>query len=191
MTTSTFANYPYPLTDRERLNLSKTIDHTQLNSIPEMWSVLAAKCGDVVALSSPHAKVPVSYTYSELNTEIQLFATGLQALGVQPRTGVAIFADNSPRWLIVDQGTMLAGAFNAVRGAQAETQELLSILENSGATALIVEDLQLLQRLSGDISGRQIDLVILLSDESGSELDTPLKVCDKSPAYCPSFVRKF
>ena len=176
MTTSTFANYPYPLTDRERLNLSKTIDHTQLNSIPEMWSVLAAKCGDVVALSSPHAKVPVSYTYSELNTEIQLFATGLQALGVQPRTGVAIFADNSPRWLVVDQGTMLAGAFNAVRGAQAETQELLSILENSGATALIVEDLKLLKRLSGDIPRRQIDLVILLSDESGSELDTPLKV---------------
>ena len=176
MTTSTFANYPYPLTDRERLNLSKTIDHTQLNSIPEMWSVLAAKCGDVVALSSPHAKVPVSYTYSELNTEIQLFATGLQALGVQPRTGVAIFADNSPRWLVVDQGTMLAGAFNAVRGAQAETQELLSILENSGATALIVEDLKLLKRLSVDIPRRQIDLVILLSDESGSELDTPLKV---------------
>ncbi len=175
MTTSRFDNYPYQLTDRERQNLSTTIDYTHINSIPEMWSILAAKCGDVVALSSPHAKVPVTYTYQELKTQIELFAAGLQSLGVQPRTGVAIFADNSPRWLIVDQGTMLAGAFNAVRGAQAETQELLSILDNSEAKALIVEDLNTLKRLIAGMSGKQVELVILLSDES-SELDTPLKV---------------
>jgi long-chain acyl-CoA synthetase len=179
METSRFDNYPYPLTDRERQNLSRTIDYTQINSIPEIWAIVAAKCGDVVALNAPHQNPSLTLTYQELATQIQLFATGLQALGVQPHTGVAIFADNSPRWMIVDQATMLAGAFNAVRSSQAETQELLSILDNSGAKALIVEDLKTLKRLITDISGRQIELIILLSDEA-SDLETPIKMVNFS-----------
>jgi long-chain acyl-CoA synthetase len=175
METARFDNYPYPLTDRERQNLSQTIDYTHINSIPEIWAIAAAKCGDVVALNAPHQKPPLALTYQELAEQIQLFATGLQALGVQPHTGVAIFADNSPRWLIVDQGTMMTGAFNAVRSSQAEAQELLSILDNSEAKTLIVEDLKTLQRLIADIPSRQIDLIILLSDET-SDLETPLKI---------------
>ena len=98
METARFDNYPYTLTDRERQNLSKTIDYTQINSIPEIWAIVAAKCGDVVAVNAPHQKPPLALTYRELATQIQLFATGLQGLGVQPHKGVAIFADNSPRW---------------------------------------------------------------------------------------------
>jgi long-chain acyl-CoA synthetase len=43
-------------------------------------------------------------------------------------TRIALFADNSPRWLIADRGIMSIGAFNAVRSSQAETQELFSKL---------------------------------------------------------------
>jgi long-chain acyl-CoA synthetase len=175
MATARFDSYPYALTDRERENLSQTIDHTHINSIPEIWAITAARCGDVIALNAPHQNPPLALTYQELATQIQLFATGLQGLGVQPHTGVAIFADNSPRWLIVDQGTMMTGAFNAVRSSQAEAQELLSILDNSEAKTLIVEDLKTLNRLIADIPSRQIDLAILLSDEA-SDLEIPLKI---------------
>jgi long-chain acyl-CoA synthetase len=175
METARFDNYPYALTDRERQNLSQTIDYTHINSIPEIWTVVAAKCGDVIALNAPHQKPPLALTYQELATQIQLFATGLQALEVKQHTGVAIFADNSPRWLIVDQATMMTGAFNAVRSSQAEAQELLSILDNSEAKTLIVEDLKTLNRLIADIPSRQIDLIILLSDEV-SDLETQLKI---------------
>lgn len=175
MATARFDSYPYALTDRERENLSQTIDHTHINSIPEIWAITAARCGDVIALNAPHQNPPLALTYQELATQIQLFATGLQGLGVQPHTGVAIFADNSPRWLIVDQGTMMTGAFNAVRSSQAEVQELLSILDNSEAKTLIVEDLKTLNRLIADIPSRQIDLAILLSDEA-SDLEIPLKI---------------
>jgi long-chain acyl-CoA synthetase len=175
METARFDNYPYALTDRERENLRQTIDYTHINSIPEIWAITAAKCGDVIALNAPHQKPSLALTYQELATQIQLFATGLQGLGVQPHTGVALFADNSPRWLIVDQATMMTGAFNAVRSSQAEAQELLSILDNSEAQTLIVEDLKTLNRLIADIPSRQIDLIILLSDEA-SDLETPLKI---------------
>ncbi len=168
-------DYPYSTTDREWRNLSQTIDYTQIDSIPEMWAILAAKCGSVVALQAPHNKPQVTLTYQELAKQIQLFASGLQSLGVQARTGVALFADNSPRWLIADQGIMFAGAFNAVRSSQAETQELLSILNNSGCQALVVEDLKTLKKIASHLAGLPIGLIILLSDEQ-SELDLPIKI---------------
>jgi long-chain acyl-CoA synthetase len=176
MATSTrLKDYPYATTDRERQNLSRTIDYTQVSSIPAMWEILTARCGDTVALHAPHSKPEVKLTYRELATEIQLFAAGLQSLGVKARTGVALFADNSPRWLIADQGTMLAGAFNAVRSSQAETQELLSILNNSGCQTLVVEDIKTLKKIAKGIENLPIDLIILLSDET-SDLDLSLKI---------------
>jgi long-chain acyl-CoA synthetase len=175
MTTSRLANYPYKITDRERQNLSQTIDYTQINSLPEMWEIVAAKCGDIVALQAPHQKPEIAITYRELAVQVKLFATGLQSLGIQPRTAVALFADNSPRWLIADQGIMLTGAFNAVRSSQAETQELLSILDNSSAKTLVVEDVKTLKKLSSRLAELAIDLIILLSDEQ-TDLDIPIKI---------------
>jgi long-chain acyl-CoA synthetase len=175
MTITKLANDTYAMTDRERQNLSQTINYSQLNSLPGIWSILAAKCGSVVALNSPHSKPQISLTYQEVATQIQLFATGLQTLGVQPHTGVALFADNSPRWLIADQGIMLSGAFNAVRSSQADPQELLSILGNSQAQTLVIEDLKTLNKLTSRLVDLPIDLIILLSDEQ-PDLEIPIKL---------------
>jgi long-chain acyl-CoA synthetase len=174
MTTSRLASYPYQITDREQQNLLKTIDYTQISSVPEIWPILAAKCGSVVCLNAPHISPAISLTYQEVATQIQLFATGLQSLGIQPGRSIALFADNSPRWLIADQGIMSIGAFNAVRSSQAETQELLSILDNSKAQILVVEDLKTLDKLSSQLVSLSINLIILLSDEQ-PDLDLPIK----------------
>jgi long-chain acyl-CoA synthetase len=179
MTTFNFDNYPYALTDRERQLLSQTIEYTQINSIPEIWPIVAAKCGDVVALQAPHLKPEIRMTYREVATEIKLFATGLQSLGIQPHTGVALFADNSPRWLIADQGIMATGAFNAVRSSQADVQELISILDNSQAQTLVVEDLKTLKKLSDRLIDLPIKLIILLSDEN-TDLEIPCKLVNFS-----------
>ena len=197
MTLTKLANDTYAMTDRERQNLGKTINYSKLNSLPEMWSIVAAKAGSVVALNSPHSKPAISLTYQEVATQIKLFATGLQSLGVEQHTAVAIFADNSPRWLIADQGTMLMGAFNAVRSSQADTQELVSILENSGAKVLVVEDIKTLKKLSSKLVELQIGLIILLSDEN-SDLDLPIKTINftqaidlgRSATFTPVAIKK-
>ncbi len=197
MTITKQANDTYAMTDRERQNLGKTINYSQLNSLPEMWSIVAAKAGSVVALNSPHSKPQISLTYQEVATQIQLFATGLQSLGVEARTAVALFADNSPTWLIADQGIMLMGAFNAVRSSQADTQELVSILENSGAKVLVVEDIKTLKKLSNKLVELQINLIILLSDET-PDLDLPIKTINftqaidlgRSATFTPVAIKK-
>lgn len=178
MANNQLSNYPYQVTEIERQNLSQAIDYLHINAIPEIWPIVAAKCGDIVALNAPHQKPEIKITYRELAAQIKLFAAGLQSLGVQPRTGVALIADNSPRWFIADQGIMLTGAFNAVRSSQADTQEIYAIFDNSQAQALVVEDLKTYQKLSGKLSDFPIDLVILLSDETPPE--QPLKVLNFS-----------
>jgi long-chain acyl-CoA synthetase len=70
--------------------------------------------------------VEVVLTYAQLYQQIQQFAVGLQALGVEAEAKVALFADNSPRWLIADHGSIMAGAANVVRWSQAD--RVLSIL---------------------------------------------------------------
>ena len=141
------------MSEIERANLSKLIDYTSIQSIPEIWAIVKQKFGQTVALHDPHSQPEIKLTYTDLYQQIQQFAAGLQALGIEPNPGepipprVALFADNSPRWLIADQGIIMAGAANAVRGATADAEELLDILQDSGSSALLVENLALLRKL--------------------------------------------
>ncbi len=149
-------------------------DYLDLKSLPEIWQITAEKYSDVIALQDPHAKPEVVITYRDLATQIQQFAAGLQALGIQPQAKVALFADNSPRWFIADQGIMTAGGVDVVRSAGAEQQELIYILENSDSTSLVVENAKLLAKLSPQLANLPIQLIVLLSDETPTE-DTSIK----------------
>jgi long-chain acyl-CoA synthetase len=150
--------------DRAFLNLQERYE--QISAIHEIWPIVAQRFGDTVALHDSHGKPSISLTYQELATAIQRFATGLQALGIESRSHVALFADNSHRWLIADQGIMTAGGMNAVRSSTAETEELLYIAQNSRSTVLVVEQVATFQRLRDGLKTLPIRLVILLSDEA-------------------------
>ncbi len=146
-----------------------TFDYTNLQSLPEVWRSTAQKFGNTIALKDPHAKPEVTISYRDLSAKIEAFAAGLQALGIKPQEKVALFADNSPRWFIADQGIMTAGAIDVVRSSGAERQELAYILENSDSTALVVEDNQALSKLSSEVANLPIALIVLLSDETPPE----------------------
>lgn len=162
---------PYQMNDIERGNLSRLIDYTNIQSLPEIWPIAGEKFSNILALHDPHSKPEVKITYGELYQQIKQFASGLQALGfgtssqpnIPPR--VALFADNSPRWIIADQGIMMAGGANVVRGATAEIQELLFILQDSGCSAIVLENLDLYQKLRDRLLDLPIQLIVLLSDE--------------------------
>jgi len=140
-------------------------DYSQLTALSQLWPLTAERYGDLPALYDPHSEPEVRLSYRDLNAQIQQFAAGLQVLGVQPGSKLALFADNSPRWFIADQGIMAAGAANAVRSAQAERQELLYIFRHSDSTGLIVQDLATLNRLRPELDELPVNFVILLADE--------------------------
>jgi long-chain acyl-CoA synthetase len=141
-------------------------DYINLNSLPEVWRSTAEKFGDQIALQDPHGKPEVAINYRDLYSKIQQFASGLQALGIQPQVKIALFADNSPRWFIADQGIMTAGAVDVVRSSGADPQELAYILENSDSEALVVENLNTLTKLKTAIALLPIKAIVVLSDEA-------------------------
>jgi long-chain acyl-CoA synthetase len=154
--------------------MAALVDYRSVKSLPEVWRITAATFPAIAALQDPHSKPPVSLTYGELYQKLEQFAIGLQQLGVQPQDKVAIFADNSPRWFIADQGSMLSGATNVVRSSQADREELLYILADSQSRSLIVEDRKTLDKLRTGLTDLALDFVILLSDET-PDPDFPIK----------------
>lgn len=162
------------ITEREYRALQSLVDYTNVESLPEIWPLAAKKFGNIVALYNPHQKPEVKITYYELSIDIERFAAGLQGLGVnmgedktlRPGERISLIADNSPRWFIADQGIMTAGAVNAVRSAQAEREELLFIIANSGSTGLVVEDIKTFKKLKAGLQDLPIKFVVLLSDET-------------------------
>ena len=159
--------------EQEKINRARAINYDDVRAIPEVWPIVAERHGDVLALIDPHSEPPTRYTYKELAADIKRFAAGLQALGVQPGEKVAIFSENRPRWMVADQGIMTAGAIDAVRGANAEKNELLYILEHSDSVGLIVQDIATLSKLADSLADRHLRFVILLSDEA-AEIEADL-----------------
>ncbi len=161
------------LHELERNNWARSIRYDEVTAIPEVWPIVAGKYGNALALHDPHTSPETKYTYGELAADIKRFAAGLQALGVEPGETIALFSENRPRWLVADQGVMTAGAIDAVRGANADSAELLFILQNSDSIGLIVQDITTLNKLSSDLSGAGLRFIILLTDEA-AELDADL-----------------
>ncbi|MEO1761657.1 MAG: AMP-binding protein [Cyanobacteria bacterium J06629_18] len=158
------------LAQKDQQNLKSVVDYSSVESLPEIWSMAAQRFGNTLALHNPHARPnEVKLTYTELFNQIQQFAAGLQALGVKPQERISLIADNSPRWLIADQGMMTAGAVNAVRSSQADIDELAYILANSDSTVLVAQDLSTFEKLRPRLDDLPIKLAILLTEETAPD----------------------
>ncbi|MDB9315277.1 AMP-binding protein [Spirulina sp. CS-785/01] len=155
--------------------MHKIPDYSLVEALPDIWERMAEQFGDIIALCDSHSEPETRFTYGELYQQIQRFAAGLQGLGMKPEAKVALFADNSPRWFIADQGSMMAGATNVVRSGQADRHELLYIYENSDSTSLIVQDLKTLDQLRPELDDLAVSFVVLLSDETVKS-DEPLRI---------------
>jgi long-chain acyl-CoA synthetase len=169
-------NYAAPsgsplLSESDRARLSGLTDYSAARSIPEIWSIAAQRddATRLVALQDPYAKPEYKLTYAELCRQIQQFAAGLQALGVEAGDRIALFSDNSPRWMIADQGVMTAGAVDVVRSSQADRDELLFMVKDSGSTALIAQDKATLTKLREPLNELPIRFAVMLSDDTLAE----------------------
>ena len=140
---------------KEEKAINRRSDFKKISQVDEIWELLKVEFGNVLAVNSPHSFHPESFTYEELAEKISIAAEAFSQIGVEPDDVVALFAENSPRWLIADQGLMRLGASDSVRGATAPASELRYILEDSNAVGLIVQNSDLWERLS--LNDKQIN----------------------------------
>jgi long-chain acyl-CoA synthetase len=160
-----------------RVSTLQPIDYRNAQSVPEVLARCAQRSdiSGILALHDPHAKPEIKLSYGELDVQVKKFAVGMQSLGVQAGDRIALISDNSPRWLVADLGIMTAGAVDVVRSSQADRDEVVFILGNSGSTGLVVQDKDTLARLRKEMSDLPIRFAILLSDET-PDADDSLKV---------------
>ena len=180
------------LSPQEKANLRHIVDCSNLRSLPELWPVVAERFPNTTALYEPHREPEVRLTYAELERQIRQFADGLQGLfglrsadpasettGEEPEadrlpTRVALFANNSLRWLLADQGILATGACNVVRGADADPAELGYILQDSGSIGLVADSPALLEKLRSHLPESAVAWVVLLDGDT-PEFDIPVK----------------
>ncbi|MFM7887464.1 MAG: AMP-dependent synthetase/ligase [Pseudanabaena sp.] len=152
--------------------MPNSVQHSQppqLSSLWQIWEQGAKAHPDAIALYDPHTKPPVRISYKDTFEQINQFGAGLRSLGVNFGDKVALIADNSPRWLIADQGILAIGAANATRSSQAERSELLYIIEHSDSVAIVVDNLATLKKLEPELHSLPVKQIILLSDETPPE----------------------
>ena len=139
----------------------------KINQVDEIWDLLKDQLGDVLAVDSPHTFHRESFTYKELAENISKAASAFSQVGVRSDDVVALFAENSPRWLIADQGLMRIGATDSVRGATAPPSELKYILEDSNAVGLIVQNSDVWEGLSlNDDQKKSLKFVLQLEGKA-------------------------
>ena len=153
-------------TAREQEALQRHGHVQALERVDSVWPWLAARHGTITAVDAPHATHPERFSFAELDQRIATAPAAFRRQGVQEEDVVALFAENSPRWLVADQGLMRCGAADAVRGAAAPVEELRYILEDCNASALVVQNADLWRRLDLTASQRQgLRLVLQLEGE--------------------------
>ena len=142
----------------------------QLQSCPELWMELAKFSPDKRALLDEHlCDKKIDLTFEQMSHTVQKSASVFSNLGVSKGLNVAIFAENSAVWLLVDHGIQLAGGASAVRGADAPLDELRYIYEHSDSAGVaVLQGPKLLQRLAADAKAKNLGSLGLTNAKFGS-----------------------
>jgi long-subunit acyl-CoA synthetase (AMP-forming) len=82
-------------------------------TVLEVLADVALHHGDRVALKVKRSGAWQTLTWSVYRQRALQVGRALVALGVEPRSGVAILAYNAPEWVLADVGAILAGAWPA------------------------------------------------------------------------------
>ncbi|KAF1892507.1 hypothetical protein Lal_00010973 [Lupinus albus] len=158
-----------PFLESSLLSGNGTVTSDEWKAVPDIWRSSSDKYGDKVAVVDPYHDPPTTLTYNQLEDAILDFTEGLRTIGVRPDEKLALFADNSCRWIIADQGMMASGAVNVVRGSRSSNEELLQIYDHSESVALAVDNLEMFNRI-GELfySKASMRFIILLWGEKSS-----------------------
>ncbi|KAG8481197.1 hypothetical protein CXB51_026011 [Gossypium anomalum] len=151
-----------PSPEKTSLPSNGALASDEWKAVPDIWRSSAEKHGNRVAVVDPYHDPPSTMTYKQLEQEILDFTEGLRVIGVNPEEKVALFADNSCRWLAADQGIMAMGAINVVRGSRSAVEELLHIYSHSESVGLVVDNPEFFNRLAGTFSSKATMRFIVL-----------------------------
>lgn len=118
-----------------------------VDSLPAVLADTVQRRGAKPALGQKVDGRWVEISYERLYERVRDFAAGLAGLGVGSGDAVALMSDNRPEWPIADLAVQSLGAITVPVYPTLEAGQVVHILEDSGAKAAIVENVELLGRV--------------------------------------------
>lgn len=135
-----------------------------------------SRWGDLLALVSTHQGI--RWTWGELGEEVDMIATGLLGLGVEPGDRVGIWAPNCAEWTVVQFATARIGAVLVTINPAYRTSEVKYALNKVGCSVLFTapafksSDYITMLREIGSQSLPQLREIITLGEERHGEFRT-------------------
>lgn len=146
----------------------------RFSTIPEMFD-------NITALYQGEAKPVLMYKtdgayksirYAELRRNVELFAFGLAALGLNKGDRVSIISENRPEWVVVDQAIAALGAVNVPVYPTMTAKQIEYIFNDAGVRFAVLSNqfqLNKVAKLSGCVP--TLEQIILMSDR-GKDSET-------------------
>ena len=119
-------------------------------TVPRLVDDAARRHGDTEALVDGDVRL----TYAQLAPEVDRYARGFVAAGVEPRDRVAMWAPNCAEWMLAALGLLRAGAVLVPLNTRFKGGEAAYILRDAGASTLVTVRGLPGHRLPGPAGGR-------------------------------------
>ncbi len=135
------------------------VSYNGMNSLSEVLESCMERFSEYHAITDKYNNVFM--TYGELRKTMNLFATGLQALGVKKGDKVGLFAESNGMWMATSMAILKCGAVDVLRGSNAPIEELEYITAHSDCKGLVLRDEKLYYALKPFLEKFKLDFVIV------------------------------
>jgi long-chain acyl-CoA synthetase len=142
------------------------------STIPEMFIKVTERFG---TSARPYMMYKVQGTYkglgfTEMRQRVELFASGLAALGIERGDRVGIVSENRPEWVIADLGTLFLGAFDVPVYPTLTPKQIEYIFHDAQVRLVVVSNQsQLLKVLKILPALKRVKHVVIMGDQPGGQ----------------------
>jgi long-chain acyl-CoA synthetase len=135
------------------------------------WATRSLVSADVVP-AAPEGDF-ATLSYEDLRTLVRHLAAGFRALGLGPDDRVAIFANTRMEWAQVDFALLAAGCVVTTVYTESSPSQVRYLVDDPGASAVVVENERLLERVREVEDDLSLDHVVLVDEpvEGGGHAD--------------------
>ena len=143
----------------ENKELEKVVCYNSMNSLSEVLESCMERFSEYHAITDKYNNVFM--TYGELRKTMNLFATGLQTLGIKKGDKVGLFAESNGMWMATSMAILKCGAVDVLRGSNAPIEELEYITAHSDCKGIVLRDEKLYYALKPFLEKFKLDFVIV------------------------------
>jgi len=104
-------------------------------------------------------------TYEEMHDVVKTLAAGFRDIGVEPDDRIGVFANTRMEWAQTDFALLAAGGIVTTLFTESSASQVEYLLSDSGATGIVVENQELLERVLEVKDDVKVEFVVLMDDE--------------------------